>query len=373
MLEKIKIEEIYDKNISFLIGSGASYGLLPTLALNIRALDGSEHTIESLSTRLEAEDKQPQHCLLFMHYYKKCIEPAITLDPTLPNSDPLQVLAHYESFLTTLLSLMGRSRSAAKRINLFTTNYDGCFELAADSLYSAKHANFILNDGSRGFISKYLHSRFFNSYSYQSGTFDHHHTDIPQLNLIHLHGSIYWKKQNKRIAVDYGKQPQPLIDPALFTGLIEFSEVLNSDTAIEADLDAFGLSPNIRQSFWRGYNELPVVNPTKWKFHETLFEEHYYQMLRLLSYELEKPNSILISFGFSFADEHILHLVQRSLSSPHLQLFICCFNEGEEKSMKTKFREFDNVSFVGLNGRNLGFSEFNSEVFTLSPSSASPT
>lgn len=41
MSEFIKAEDIYDKNLNFLLGSGASFGLFPTLALQIVDETGS--------------------------------------------------------------------------------------------------------------------------------------------------------------------------------------------------------------------------------------------------------------------------------------------------------------------------------------------
>jgi len=117
------------------------------------------------------------------------------------------------------------------------------------------------------------------------------------------------------------------------------------------------------ENFAKSYKALPIVNPTKWKFHETVFEEHYYQMLRLLSYELEKPDTVFIAFGFSFADEHILNLVKRSLSNPSLHMYVCCFDAAEKDSMEQKFLGFANVELVLLDG-DLNFTAFNDEVFT---------
>ena len=89
-------------------------------------------------------------------------------------------------------------------------------------------------------------------------------------------------------------------------------------------------------------------------------------MLRLMSYELEKPSSILITFGFSFADEHIENLVKRSLSNPKLQVYVCCYNDSEKQKMQTKFNGFDNVEYIcnDFNG-NLDFDYFNGKVFKL--------
>lgn len=106
------------------------------------------------------------------------------------------------------------------------------------------------------------------------------------------------------------------------------------------------------------------MNPTKWKFHETVFEEAYYQILRHLSFELERPNSVLITFGFSFADEHILHLVQRSLSNPSLTVFVSCYNDAEKSAMKEKFKGYPNVKYLTIDDE-LTFKRFNKRVFTL--------
>ncbi|HDL7929494.1 TPA: hypothetical protein PXP82_004499, partial [Yersinia enterocolitica] len=98
------------------------------------------------------------------------------------------------------------------------------------------------------------------------------------------------------------------------------------------------------------------------------FEEHYYQMLRLLSYELEKPNSVLITFGFSFADEHILKLIQRSLSNPQLQTFICCYSKNSVYSMEKEFNLWRNVKIIGpSDSEKMDFTNFNKYVFSLKP------
>lgn len=125
------------------------------------------------------------------------------------------------------------------------------------------------------------------------------------------------------------------------------------------------LSDAEKRKFWDAYKQLPIVNPTKWKFHETVFEEHYYQMLRLLSYELEKPNAVLVTFGFSFADEHILNLVQRSLSNPSLQVFVCCFNKTEVDRLKVNFGSYRNVQCMSTIDGVLDFTAFNQRVLNL--------
>lgn len=103
------------------------------------------------------------------------------------------------------------------------------------------------------------------------------------------------------------------------------------------------------------------MNPTKWKFHETVFDEHYYQMLRLMSYELEKHDSTLIAFGFSFADEHITNLVKRSLGNKTLTMYICCFDDISLTYMSKVFKGFNNVKLV-KHDTYLNFDAFNSDI-----------
>ncbi|MNC15996.1 hypothetical protein D3C75_638400 [compost metagenome] len=125
-------------------------------------------------------------------------------------------------------------------------------------------------------------------------------------------------------------------------------------------------------AFWTAYRRLPIVNPTKWKFHETVFEEHYYQMLRMLSFELERENSVLITFGFSFADEHILNLVKRSLSNPQLMVFVTCFNETEHARLSAQFADYANVACVAATDGPLTFDTFNNLLTAVSPPAAGP-
>lgn len=375
MVADFRINDIYDKNINFLIGSGASYGLLPTLALGIKGDDGKSQTIETLATFFDQQHDKQFQTLLFMHYYKECIEPAMKFDLKEAKIDVNQnlVLSNYNRFLDTLLIILLRRKNGDKNCNIFTTNYDGCFEHVADELLQQGGTDFVINDGARGFNRRYLQARNYNSFIYQTGVFERHRTDIPQINLIHLHGSVYWYKDQENIRIDYlGKNESRLIKSVNNEKITPFAEILNDDSKKISDLPKdINLSPEEITSFWKEYNKLPIVNPTKWKFYETVFEEHYYQMLRLMSYELEKPNAVFIIFGFSFADEHILNLVKRSLSNPTLQLFICCYNETGHERMQKLFNAYRNVQYIVID-EPLDFSAFNDSVFSLNPTELHP-
>lgn len=369
MSQELKISEIFDKNVSFLIGAGASFGLLPTLELKIKDAEDNLQTIETIATQLESDNKASLLALLFMHYYVSCIKPAINFDYSSPSNPTQERVAHnYYTFLSTILSMLKRKDSSlSRKVNIFTTNYDGCFESAADKYLSNEIEEFILNDGTRGFIKLHLHAKNYNSYVQKTGVFEKSVLNIPQINLIHMHGCVYWYKLGSEIYVNYHqKYDTSDIDKTISSKLEDFSELLNDETKTLDDLYAFNIKGVQVAKFWEEYRKLPIVNPTKWKFHETVFEQHYYQMLRMMNYELEKPNSIFITFGFSFADEHILQIVQRSLSNPSLELFICCFNESEKNRIESLFTSFDNVKFILLEN-NLTFDDFNNEVFNLVP------
>jgi hypothetical protein len=365
--ETISPSDVYDKDLNFLFGSGASFGLFPTLALKMKDEHGRDLTLEALATRFESENDQ-RYIPLFMYYYNACIRPAqvFSVGATAGVEESEKVVANYRMFLNNVLQILSHRKALERRCNLFTTNYDGCFPLIADEILRDGNVDFLLNDGARGFRRRYLQARNFNTYLCETGVFERHQTSIPQINLIHLHGSVYWTKDDSNVVVDYNSQSAANLLTAELQGRLSgFSESLENPAATVATLTPPWFSVEERSAFWDAYRELPIVNPTKWKFHETVFEEHYYQMLRLLSYELEKPNAVLITFGFSFADEHIRNLVKRSLSNPRLQVYICCYSQKARQAMESEFRGFRNVCCVALTDAPLDFSAFNERVFPL--------
>ncbi|RKF51136.1 SIR2 family protein [Paraburkholderia fungorum] len=363
----ISIGDIYDKDINFLFGSGASIGLLPTLQLQMRTGVGeARYSLEELATKFEQDDGDRRRLVpLFMHYYSSCIRPAerLTLETAVSTEAGAQTIKNYRTFLTTALEMVSRRKALDRRCNIFTTNYDGCFPLVADELIKEGRTDFVLNDGARGFSKRILHARNFGSYLCQTGVFGRYQSSTPQVNLIHLHGSVYWSKAGSAIQVSYDTEDrEDLLDAGTAELLQPFSAALNNPDAELAQLPGTGIDNEVLEAFWAKYERMPIVNPTKWKFHETVYEEHYYQMLRLLSYELEKQNAVLITFGFSFADEHILNLVMRSLSNPGLQVFICCYNTSGRAAMEEKFKGHRNVKCLALDGENMDFTAFNQRV-----------
>jgi hypothetical protein len=372
-ISQIDLNDLHDKNINYLIGAGASAGLFPTLALNIETDDKWE-TIETLATTFESSRAEHLKALLFMYYYEECIKPVISVNYANLDITKQIVIDNYKKFMKLNLEILRKKHGYDRKINFFTTNYDSCLAYAADELYKEKAVRFHINDGSYGFHRKIIEARNFDCMTTELGVFDRSNEVQRQFNLIHLHGSAFWRKHNDSIVVDYSFTEQIVSESSIDSTYYDsFKEMLESGLHTLENLCSMKILDEhkkvferTQEDFYQEYYKLPIVNPTKWKFHETVFEEHYYQMLRHLSYELEKPNSVLITFGFSFADEHIRNLIKRSLTNPTLQLYICCYKESMIPELQKYFSDFNNIKYVvHKEGEELDFTYFNSHVLTL--------
>ena len=282
---------------------------------------------------------------------------------------------NYKRFISNLGDFLDREGyDKPKRANIFTTNYDSLFELAFDEV-SQDQRMIYFNDGRRGFLNRYISTENFNLNISHSAMSDNFQRSIPTINLLKIHGSITWdleedkESNNKKIKATINNEvfkevkatadnimnsitlkSFPIID-ALFLhkrkltddekkiALQSLKDELNSlneyssnDTLANLDEKP---SPML-QEFEKVYKKLQVVNPTKDKFRETVFQQNYYQLLRMLSFELEKRDSVLIVFGFSFADEHILEIVRRSLVNPYLKMYVICYDENSKVDLEKK-------------------------------------
>lgn len=323
-----KADLFVDKNINFLFGSGLSAEYIPTLKI----ID--DYTYETILTDEKFSDVQNY---IYWDYYRHIISKCFCLQP----SDEIQLkiydstLENYINFIKELINLIyRRNANHIKRANIFTTNYDLFSEKAADK---QKNAQFYLNDGSSGLIDRYLNIGDFHISCWHQGTHDQYRYEFPTINLIKMHGSVSWIKQDENtIKVIY-----PNILPEEFNLTLSENQSLEylfrSYQLIEDDpLKMINLSikdKNALIEFINEYKKLALVNPTKKKFEETVFQQHYYQALRLLSYELEKPQTVLICFGFSFNDEHITEIIKRSLTNPTLKVFIFCYEISTKKQI----------------------------------------
>lgn len=313
-----KASNIYDKNINFLFGSGASATYIPTLWL------AEDTTYEDLLSHADcAEIKDYILC----SYFNRVIRKTFCANPNEINEKFNNTLKSYSSFISELVKLLEKKGSnQIRRANIFTTNYDLFFETAADDVLKNKTFNF--NDGALGFKSRQLSISNFHLTTWHQGTHDFYKHELPTTNIIKMHGSVSWNKNiNESISVSYPENPP---DEVKLECNKSIEDLVHKFKDTEDDLEDFlSLSANDLEElrkFSTLYNSFAIVSPTKEKFSETVFQQHYYQSLRLLSYELEKPQSVLICFGFSFQDEHILEIIKRSLSNPTLRVFVFCYD-----------------------------------------------
>lgn len=414
------LKDIQGKNLNFLIGAGASVGLVNTLDLSELG-----ESFEDLYSDKELNSQQK--VALDLIWFKSWIQDTLITKEKIKkilekNPYGQKTYDNYKKFVNELGDFLNREGyDRPKRANIFTTNYDSLFELAFDET-SQDQRMIYFNDGSRGFLNRYISTENFNLNISHSAMSDNFQRNIPTINLLKIHGSITWdlEENSKRIKATINNQVFqkvktdsdiifshidldnfPIIDHLFFGKALRSKQKENKEfiqenlkkellefkpkyptilsTSTDANLsmsenpkpltqeEATDLEDRLQDEFnlhfnkWKypqpilnqknndnsdlecslndfemDYKRLQVVNPTKDKFRETVFQQNYYQLLRMLSFELEKRDSILIIFGFSFADEHILEIIRRSIINPYLKVFVICYDERSREDIKTK-------------------------------------
>lgn len=338
----MNIEEIFnelrtqlaEKNINFLIGSGASVPYFPSLG-----------NIENVLTEREYSDSVRK--LIYLHYFNEIIDKNCELIDDTTECE-YNVTSNYRKFIKGLVNIMNyrNSRICPKRANIFTTNYDMFFERAID--YEQRvNTSLILNDGGNGYFLRSLSSDHFHKTVARNGVFDNYQKELSTINLIKCHGSVNWDRtisegqeiiaiknhlellqtiRESALKIKLNDDEKAIINQYLTTK--ELNETLNLQIHELAETNWKGLN-----EFFDDYEKLMIINPEKSKFKNTVIDEYYYSMLRFLSYELEKDQTILIVFGFSFADEHIRNLIKRSVHNPNLRIYIFVYRYGNRKGM----------------------------------------
>jgi hypothetical protein len=103
-------------------------------------------------------------------------------------------------------------------------------------------------------------------------------------------------------------------------------------------------------------DQYAVVLPQTAKFRTTVMDRTYYVLLRIYTNQLDRENELLVSFGFSFGDEHILAITKRALKNPTLKLIAFAFNDKDRVSLEGLFGGFNNVDVLAPDdGAFLGF------------------
>lgn len=135
------LKDVQGKNVNFLIGSGASFGVIPTLW--IKSLNKS---FEELLTSNDYDKKQKK--VLFFIWFELWIRKTKILEFDSEDETHIQ----YERFVNNLINFLNNEGfDKPKRINIFTSNYDTLFEMIFDKVSKDNRLTYF-NDGSRGFF-----------------------------------------------------------------------------------------------------------------------------------------------------------------------------------------------------------------------------
>lgn len=174
-------------------------------------------------------------------------------------------------------------------INIITTNYDMYNERALDEL------NFVYNNGFTG-----AYKRVFNPNTYRFMYVDNMNlqkdiwTRVDHFyNLYKIHGSLSWKKKNEQILE------------------------VPSDKYEDEEL------PNV------------MIYPTPLKDRSTLMVP-YTDLMRNFQDNLMKKNTVLLTLGYSFGDDHINRIILNNLSIPSFRLIVLGETHSKDEFGKNK-------------------------------------
>ena len=319
----IKIIEC--SHINFLFGAGLSCPYLKPLG-----------PIEKFLTKAVEWDGNPYEqervrCNLLQQYFKGVMEPC--LPEANENLDKKEiVINNYKTFLQLVNHIIANRNTNLldKQINIFTTNIDNFVELAAEA------TGIEFNDGFRGHLNPIFSEDTFSQVLTRVSPLYHTPATVPVFNYLKIHGSTTWKViPNDHIGYDSTLSTVRNLSDTFTFGNYEEIPLSKQDGEewVEKSFEEYVKEvkdSNIYASdkFLSEYENLVMINPRKAKFRESVIDNHFYELMRLFSNALEKPNSVLFVAGFSFADEHIAKITLRAANSnPTLQIIVFAYNE----------------------------------------------
>lgn len=353
--------------VNFLLGAGFSANVLGIL-------DKNEVIFEALRVYKETDSTKKDkitilNAYMYWKYFYQCLYP---ISKKISNVE----LVHYSNFAKILYTILSEKSNPSldKQANIFTTNYDPIIEIIFD------HSNCICNDGFEGRISPVFSTDNYSKTYLRQAVVSNRKAEIPSVNLLKLHGSVTWKKsinsekilyqQYRELLQDFYDEYKHLFKDDLMNYIKDHFKSCtekNIDDKINAILSNSILNDELvnasqYETMLAKYKDVfLIVNPTKEKFHDTLLNKNYYELLRIFSNELEKENSLLVVEGFSLKDEHILDLTKRSMLNPSLKLLIFCYDEKAIEDYKIIFNDSKNhnITYVCIDGKKLTIKEFN--------------
>lgn len=298
---------IQSGRINFLIGSGAS---IPA----IEAAGNIEHQIDTLLL----ENKEKEANLRVLEFIDELSQKNSSLEQGTGGVEVTSTAAAYTKFISVVDSILFERKNLLlpRQANIFTTNYDMFLEYSARKIPSL-----ILNDGfvrTAGTNADYPFApERYSDRTYRSGAVYSHLSEVPTINLIKLHGSLSWRNAGNSIA--YNSQPFIPLSPLY----------KDDDKKVAERLEEFFLIlPNLR------------------KFHATMMDRVYYDLLRIFANAMDQENAVLMVFGFSFEDQHILDITRRALRNPTAQLLIFAYDHETVAAFEHKFAMHRNAIVI---------------------------
>ncbi|MCE7070942.1 SIR2 family protein [Dyadobacter sp. CY327] len=232
----------------------------------------------------------------------------------------------HEKFLKSLLQRPLNLR----RANIFTLNYDLAFEYAFDRL----GVHYI--DGFSGF-----HKRFFKPETFEYDIFYPGSTTSGKVQRIEkvvryfkLHGSLSWVNSNK-------------IDSNNLYGIEEMSLPMINSLEKKGEI---------------------IVYPAAVKKSYTL-DLPYSELFRQFSATITQSQSVLVTVGYAFADEHFNDIIFQALSNPTFTLIIVDFYGTENNQHIERIKNLNDSRIIILQGDFFG--DFLTLADTLMPDSNS--
>lgn len=340
--------------VNFLIGAGFSKPYLETLG-----------DLEDIQTHLSHIQMEKEESIVLMAYllwiyFRNCMYAMVDLQAA--------DLVEQRRFANIMYQLMNERSTPvlSKQTNIFTTNYDPILELVFDA-----NRNIAYNDGFEGRIHPYFSSSNYSKLIYRQAIFSNNKVEVPVVNILKMHGSLTWRRIPVTGGIgycDYNKKLHELHDrncDIFDIGILQkMDEVLKNEGKDDIATLTKKLAKAVKNTeksqaildFIKDYKEnLQIVNPTKEKFDDTIMNIVYHELIRIFSNELEKENSVLLVYGFSFQDEHILEITKRSLVNPTLQIYIFCYDNESMKEMMEHFQVAKNHNIFLICVKDMGF------------------
>lgn len=213
-------------------------------------------------------------------------------------------LKYHKHFLKRVLS----RPTTLPRVNLATVNYDLLFEEAMDDLGD------VYVDGFSKGLKRFFKPDTYNyDYYYPASTTEGRvHRMEKVLHYYKIHGSLNWVKSD---------------DPS-FNNIYGIEQL----PAVPTDkVDSI------------------LIYPTPMKETETLGFP-YSELFRRFANNVQQPQSVLITYGYSFGDEHINRIIIDAMSIPSFQLVVVSYDFPSKDSHLNRFfqnmKDSENASFI---------------------------